>query len=829
MSDVESSVTAAPPGRAVITGLGVLGPLGSGREAFLEGVREGRSGIDRIRSFDPSPFRTPYGGEVRGLDLEAELGPGESTRYADPYLHFALVAARQALGDAGLEWSRDRPPPRRAAIVAGTCNGGLRSAERQYAILAGKAPGSFDRETALLIRYHALGKALGHALGVTGPIWVTTTACSSSTGALGLALELIAHRVVDVALAGGADVLCLATMAGFDALKATSTDRIAPFSLPVGLNLGEGAAFFVLESAEHAAARGARVEGEVLACAFTADAHHPTAPDPRGDGAFRTMTAALERAALGPGDVGCVNLHGTGTEANDRTEARAVARVFGDRPVPVHSFKSQVGHCLGAAGALEAAAGLLAMNAGVIPATINFTEPRPGCTLDCVPNTPRPARYDRFLSCNYAFGGHNAGVAIGVHDPARPPAAGPDPGRRTVLTGGGALTSLGLGSRALLDSLRRGRSGLSPAAGRTELPTVARLGGWVPLFADRDVDRRLDTRAMNPLSRFATVAARLALLDAGLRVGPRDGERTGVINGVFVGPSEEEHMRAVTRSGGAEAEIAGFSTIVANSTAGWVSNALLLKGSSLTVSQGADAGLFALAAAHLLIGSGHAPCLLAGAADELYSRYFINCDELHLLHTGADEERYRLVEGVDDRRVLAEGAAYLVAEERETARARGARILAEVAGFGQTFDPSGFLESSTDVTGLADAVTEALGRAGWSADDVGLVTWSPQGNRRDLATIEALKQALGERGARIPLVTSVFHTGLAESASGTATLAAVLASWADGGGLWPQRTGLSRIDGRPLPDRPVKTLALAASDLGYHLALALAPEAGGAA
>ncbi|HUT79453.1 MAG TPA: beta-ketoacyl synthase N-terminal-like domain-containing protein, partial [Polyangia bacterium] len=401
-----------------------------------------------------------------------------------------------------------------------------------------------------------------------------------------------------------------------------------------------------------------------------------------------------------------------------------------------------------------------------------------------------------------------------------------DPLTRTALTGAGALTSLGLGARELLDGLRRGRRGLSTAAGRTELPTTARLGGWVPGFTDRDVDRRLDTRPMNQLSRFATVAARLALADAGLRVGPRDGERTGLINGVYVGPSEEEHMRAVIRSGGAEAEISGFSTIVANSTAGWVSNALLLKGSSLTVSQGADAGLFALVAAHLLIGSGHAPCLLAGAADELYSRYYINYDELGLLHTGEDEARYRLVENVDDKRVLAEGAAYLVAENLDAARTRGARILAEVAGFGQTFDPEGFLEPASGSAGLATAIAEALDRAGWVAKDVGLVIWSPQGNRRDLAVLDALEAALGPPGSRVPLVTSVFHTGLAESVSGAATLAAVLAAWADGGGLWPQLTGIPRIDGRPLPDAPVGTLAVVASDLGYNLAVALAPGEG---
>jgi len=814
--------------RAVVSAMGVISSIGSDQESFADSVVSGRSGIDRIEAFDTSPFRTPFGGEVRGFDPAARLSAEELELFPDRHLRLGLSAARQALEHAGMTWSRGEPAPPRSALVVGTCNGGLQSAQTQYAMLAGAIPRDFNRKVNLLIRYHTLGKALSYGLGVSGPVWVVTTACSASTAALGLAQELVSHGVADVVLAGGVDSLCLATMAGFDALKATSTGRIAPFSQPTGLNLGEGAAFWVVEEAAAAARRGVEPMGEILGYAFTADAHHPTAPDPRGEGAVRTMTTALERAGVSLDELGCFNLHGTGTEANDRTESRAVARVQGgDRSIPVYSFKSQVGHCMGAAGILEASAGLLAMRRGVIPATVNFSEPRPGCALDYVPNEPRAATYSRFVSCNYAFGGHNAGVVVGAVDPDRPPVARPDSSVRTVLTGGGSVNGLGLGVPVLLEGLRQGRRGIVPADDRVRGSTVSRRAGYVPEFSDREVDRRLDTRNMNSISRYATVAARLALADAGIRVGPRDGLLTGLVNGVYVGPSEEEHMTAVTASGGAGADIAGFSSIVANATAGWVSNALVLKGYSCTVSQGADAGLFALLFAHLALRSGFGPRLLAGAADELYSRYFINCDELDLLHAGPDEELYRIVDDADDRRVLGEGAAYVVLEELEQARDRGARLLGEVVGFGQTTDFEEFYAPNTDPDGLARAIREALADAGWSAEDVGLAVWSPQGNRGDTKTLDALRAALP--GRDVPLITSVFHTGLSEATSGVATLAAMLAAWGDGGGLWPQVTGVDALDSMELPDRPVPTLAIATSELGFNLALAIAPFAGGEA
>jgi 3-oxoacyl-[acyl-carrier-protein] synthase II len=821
-------MTGRAPRRAAITGIGVLSPVGLSRAEVGRAVAAGSSGIAPIAAFDTAPFRTRYGGEVRGFRPEAHLTAAEIEGLGDRYLELAVAAARQAVRDAGLSWSREAPAGARVGLVVGTCNGGLLTAERHYRMLAGIEPDAFDRKMNRNIRYHSIGAALAHALGVRGPALVVSTACSSSTGALGVALELVAAGEADAVIAGGADALCLSTMAGFDSIKATSTGRIAPFSLPPGLNLGEGAAFWIVEELEAAERRGARIDGELLGYAFTADAHHPTAPDPRGDGQFRTMARALERAGVEAAELGCINLHGTGTEANDRTETKAVHRVIGEAKVPCHSFKSQVGHCLGAAGVLEATAGLLAMGAGVIPATINFTEPRPGCDLDCVPNTPRPARYSRFLSCNYAFGGHNAAIVVGECDPRRPPAAGRDPAARPVVTGCGAITPFGLGVGALLDGLRSGRMALAPFGDRVAAPTEARLAGLVEEFAARDVDKRLDFRSLTRIARHALAAARFALADSGLRLGPKEGLETGVVNGVYVGTSEEEYMRLVTRSRGAEVDIGSFASIVPNATGGFVSTALALKGYSCTVTMGADAGLHALRLAQLAIRSRSTARVVAGGADELYSRYVLNYDALGYLKSGAAEERCGIDLEIDDRRVLAEGAAYVVVEERAAAEERGARILAEIAGSGHATDAAAFGSASRSPDGLTRAVAAALEAAGWSSDDVGIVCWSPQGNRGDAVVLEALRAALGRRGEEIPLVTSALHTGLAEASTGAMTLAALLGAWADGRGLWAQRTGIPAVDDRPAPQRPTRALLVASSGEGYHLAIAIEP-CGGAA
>ncbi len=809
--------------RAWITGIGILAPIGKDRTTFWEGVRLAISGLAPITGFDTAPFRTPFGGELCDVDPSELLSEEEIDRFPDKNIQMALMAAKQALSDAG--FTAECPPPKTMGIVVGTCNGGLDTAERHYQRILDDSSYRAEGKTVSLLRYHCLGKALAFAVGACGPVWVVTTACSSSTGALGLALELIQQGICDTLLVGGSDTLCRPTMAGFDAIRATSTTQTAPFSTPVGLNLGEGAAFWVVEESEKASKRRAEADGAILGYSLSSDAHHPTAPDPMGRGALRTMTEALSRSGIGVSEIGCVNGHGTGTEANDRAESKAVSKLLSDRSLPVYSFKSQVGHCLGAAGIIEATAGLLAMNHNLIPATINFGGPRPGCDLYYVPNKPIERPYHAFLSCNYAFGGNNAAVVIGASEQPNQDVA-ELPSHRTFLSGAGMVTPCGVGASANLSAFRRGVRGLSPIPENPWGTMTASLAGFIKDFDGKTVDRRIDFRPMQPISQFATAAARLALADAGVRISPKEGEKTGVINGVYVGPRDENFLTSVIRTCGREVDVTEFSHVVANATGGWVSNALALKGYSSSVAEGADAGLFALLMAHYAVGSGAAGRILAGAADALHPRYLKDYDEAGLLHSGGDEQHFGLRFQIPLRRVLGEGAAYLVAETMELAKSRGHSPVAELVGHGMSTDPAGVDDPNPSGEGLILAITEALHRAGWQPKDVAMLTWTPQGNRSDRRAVDAVLSVFGSFAELIPWVTSVFHTGLMESASGTATLAAVLEAWKSGTPLWSQITGVEGFDASPLPTGPCNTLAIATSDIGFNLALAIAPAPG---
>jgi len=312
------------------------------------------------------------------------------------------------------------------------------------------------------------------ALKLGGEAWVVTTACSSTTVALGLAQRLINRGYYDTVLVGGADILCVANMSGFDSLKATAPGRMAPFSTPYGMNVGEGACFWVVEDMETAMLRHARCLGRLAGHATTSDAYHPTTPDPRGHGVCRTLTNALADSGVPLSEIGCINGHGSGTEANDRAESHGVAKFLNGRPIPLVSTKSFFGHCMGATGLMEATSQLLAMNDGFIPSTLNFKGPRPGCPLDCVPNQARVKDYRSFISANYAFGGNNAAVVISKWD--APFQARRVESQRVVITAG-KEPALAFDGRSFFHALQECTLSLA-ADGRVEIdpPNLAALG-----------------------------------------------------------------------------------------------------------------------------------------------------------------------------------------------------------------------------------------------------------------------------------------------------------------------------------------------------------------
>ena len=368
-------------GRVAITGIGVVSALGPDRTAFLDGLRTGRCAL--------APNAE---GVVVGATNVAT--PDRGSR-ADA---LGVIAAREAAHDAGhLDLSN-------AAVVIGVGAGGAERLERYLDTARAEDFAAFPPANTTA--------AIADALGARGPRLSIMTACSASAMAIGRAVDLVRTGRVPVAFAGGAEPLSKLTLEGFSSLRALAPEPCRPFDAErKGLSIGEGAAVLVLEDPEHARARGARIYCEIAGWGASADGHHMTAPDPEGKGAARAMTAALADAALSPSDIEYVNAHGTGTPHNDPAEARAILAVLGDRAA-VGSTKSQVGHTLAAAGAIEAAATALGLAHGFLPATVTLRTPDPACPLDHIAGRPREKRVSAALSSSFGFGGNNVVLVV---------------------------------------------------------------------------------------------------------------------------------------------------------------------------------------------------------------------------------------------------------------------------------------------------------------------------------------------------------------------------------------------------------------------------------
>ncbi|MHB1405499.1 MAG: beta-ketoacyl-ACP synthase II [Desulfitobacteriaceae bacterium] len=405
--------------RAVITGMGVISPVGNNLEEFWDNLVNGRSGIDFATRFDTSTLPTKVAGEVRNFEPTEWLDKKESRRM-DRFAQFAVAAAKMAVKDAGLNLEQiDRD---RAGAVIGCGIGGVITFEEQKEVLIAKGPG---RVSPFFVPMLISNMAAGHisiAFGLQGPSLTVTTACASATDAIGRALRLIQSGEVDLVLCGGTEApLTELAFAGFCSMKAMSTEKENPAEAcrpfdqrRSGFVMGEGAGILVLESLAHAQARGARIYAELAGYGASSDAYHITTPVPGGEGAAKAMRKALADAALNPEDVTYINAHGTGTDANDATETAAIKGVFGPAAaqVAISSTKSMTGHLMGAAGGVEAIISALAIERGVIPPTINYGEPDPDCDLDYVPNEARMAEVKAAMSNNLGFGGHNATVIL---------------------------------------------------------------------------------------------------------------------------------------------------------------------------------------------------------------------------------------------------------------------------------------------------------------------------------------------------------------------------------------------------------------------------------
>lgn len=400
--------------RIVVTGIGAVTPIGDTVDATWDSMMHGRGGIARITRFDPSPYESQMAGEVKDFDPTRYMDRKDARR-TDRFAQFAVAAASQALTDGSVDVAKE---PERIGVSIATGVGGLETLVEQVLLMEKRGPSRLSPFLVPMLMANAGSAQVSMQFGLKGPNLTHVSACASSAHAIGECAAIIDRGQADIMVAGGAEAAVLPLAIGaFSTMHAMSRRNDDPehASRPFdkdrdGFTLSEGGAAVILEEYLHALARGARIYGELVGYGATADAYHITSPSPEGEGNARSMQMALAGAKLQPTDVDYINAHGTSTQPNDREETAAIKSVFGAHAYKllVSSTKSMTGHLLGAAGALEAIACLLALRDGCIPPTINYTTPDPALDLDYVPNTVRPKEIKTALSNSMGFGGHNA-------------------------------------------------------------------------------------------------------------------------------------------------------------------------------------------------------------------------------------------------------------------------------------------------------------------------------------------------------------------------------------------------------------------------------------
>jgi 3-oxoacyl-[acyl-carrier-protein] synthase II len=710
--------------RAVaITGVGVVCGIGSTAEEFWNAVRAGRSGID-VAQQNELAHAEAFVSEVDDARLKHRVDEVDPTGRAAGYDRISLMAvaaAAQAVSNSGL---RVESVAGRVGIVTGKCQ--LEGAQRHQWM-------------------HAPGEDVAQFLGIEGPRTTVSTACAAGAHAIGMARDKLLTGEADVMLAGGVDALTYSTFVGFGAMRALSQHRCAPYSRSDGLNLGEGAAYLVIERIEDANARGATILATFDGYGLSADAHHATAPDPTGRGAAAAVRRAVEDAAITLEEVDYVSGHGTGTPANDSMERKAMRSLFGDRvtAVPISSMKSFIGHTLGASGAIEAVACVLAVRDDVLPPTLSFEESKFTPDLDFVPNRARPQRIDVAVSNNYAFGGNNCSIVIGKATRRIRSRTERCPATPVAVTGLGVVSGFGVGLDPIRRAFAEGGTSIRDDGSGYASETCALDG--------KDFAPANDWRHMKPISRQALAAARLALADAGCaRLSRRERDGVAFMMGTSFGPAATIREYDESRSALA------FSQLTMNAPAGSVCQVLGLRGPTATITTGALSGTVALSTALEHIQQGKLDRAVVVATDEFMGSRAAR--DIAVAPDGVVRPFDR-----DRARVLGSAAVAIVLERPELARRDGRRVYCDILSTFQTSDRADDLGWDESGRTMAAAMRGALDRADVAPEAVDLyVAWAG-GFDADLVEARAVDEVFGTR----PLVCAPKSVAAdCESASG---------------------------------------------------------------
>lgn len=723
--------------RCVITGLGVISAIGGNVAECWDSILAARSGIDHTRSLDTENCYADFAAEVKGFCVENPEW--------DRATALCLTATKEAMQDAGLS---DFDGSTRAGVIMGSCVGGGRSMEHYYS----KESNPTD---ALKMPISAIANHVARLCGAGGVVTNVANACAAGTISIAYASDLIRAGKADVVVAGGADAFSSVPYSGFLSLHALDENSCSPFNHSHGITLGEGAGAVIVESYEHAQARGARIYCEVLGSGISGDAYHITAPRPDGEGQMSAIRAAIRHSGMTEADIDYVNAHGTGTAKNDEAEFLSLHTIFDGKneDLSVSSTKAMTGHCLGAAGAIEAVFAIKAMVEDTVPPTIGYREEdlqvladKAG-KLDFCPNVPRKKEIRAVMNNSFAFGGNNASI-IFRKQPGEAKSAVSHAGGSIVVTGLGMVTPLGNGKENYLAACRENRTSDS----------VSSVGA--PDYEKQNLKMAF-YRKLDHLSQLQAVSGMDALRDGGYAVTEENAGRIGMIIGTSegaLGPSCD-FQSMISQKGNAGGSAFKFPNTVYNAAGGYLSICSGIKGYNVTVTNGPQSGLQSVAYAMQVIRNGWEDAMIATGTDEnseiiagLYRNLGLTTDESVHPYEGRDTFS------------LSDGSISILLETELSANARGAQPYCRVTGYGMAHRSVPFGTVAGSAEGLANAIRAALDDADTTPDAIDAVIGFANGCRRvDQEETDALSRFFDL--TVVPVITVKERTGEGRAAS----------------------------------------------------------------
>ncbi|QUL55898.1 beta-ketoacyl-[acyl-carrier-protein] synthase family protein [Paenibacillus tritici] len=736
--------------QCVVTGLGSICANGADTELFWNNSVNGHCGIKPI-STDKLACDIPgwYGEAEESIPLARS---GKKVRRMDRTSLLCMKAVEEAIIQSGIEFSKtDR---RRVGVVMGSCTGGPGSAEHYLTRLRnGKRLSPYE---VLNIPIHAIAGYVAGYYDLNGSVTNIANACAAGAMSIAYGCDLIRYGLADVVIAGGADAFAKLQFGGFYALKALDASPCSPFSRSEGISLGEGAGVLIIESLQHAADRGADIVAEVLGYGITSDAYHITAPRPDGEGQITAIHLALDEAGLSTTDISYLNAHGTGTPLNDTAEQTALRAVFSPEDISISSTKSMIGHCLGAAGSLEAVITIKALQNQQIPPTIHFNSDKKS-RFNFVPNTAQNVSIEYAMSNSFAFGGNNASLIFGknTHNNVNKSL----PNVKVYITGLGIISSQGDDIHTYWKNMNEADKGEVQSCLVPD--TYLASEGISPAY----------TRRMDRLSKLLLFSGLRAIKDSGLEMDEERQRDTGLIVGTSDGPADEirSFLEQLLAKGIQSGSPMLFPNTVYNAAAAQLSIHQRIQGCNMTVTNGISSGMDCISDSFEIVKSNRHQVMLAAGVDEYSDTIHQLYDTLRALNRHTDTSLSKPYAFTGKGFSLAEGAATLVLESEDHAYSRGASLYAEVAGYGRSYQYCTPGKVDPEAAALDHAILQACAMSGILPENIEAIVGFANGDSLiDGMELCSYARVFGRRAQDIPVYA--IKSRLGEGRAGISSL-----------------------------------------------------------